>query len=165
MALFRCNQCNRLREVSNNYIGQAVKCPQCQAVNPIHNTVDFVTRLLDRYMAIGKELQGLRQQSGTPTASNAASADTSLHELDINNSNLLAESQQHLAIVQWFKQKGIKLDVNEKSIDTSGFFDEVARNIGDNYDVLKLVVEQIRYRQRKGHTWRFLDPSATLLMS
>lgn len=153
MALFRCNQCNHLREVSNNYIGQAVKCPQCQAVNPIHNTVDFVTRLLDRYMAIGKELQGLRQQSGTPTASNAASADTSLHELDINNSNLLAESQQHLAIVQWFKQKGIKLDINEKSIDTSGFFDEVARNIGDNYDVLKLVVEQIRYRQRKGHTF------------
>lgn len=153
MAIFRCSKCNHLKEVSNNYVGQAVKCPQCQSVNAIHNTTDFVGKLLELYFAMAKELNSLRQQLDKQPISNQAPADNSLHELDINNSNLLAESQQHLSIVKWFESKNIKLDINEKSIDTSGFFDEVASKIGDNYETLKLVVDQIRYRQRKGHTF------------
>lgn len=153
MAIFRCSKCNHLREVSNNYIGQTAKCPECQSPNPIHNTVDFIGKVLERYMQLGQEIKSLRQQVAPVQQTALESASNSLHELDINNSNLLAESQQHLAIIQWFKNKQIQLEINEKSIDTSGFFDEIAAQIGDNYDVLKLVVDQIRYRQRKGHTY------------
>ena len=38
-----------------------------------------------------------------------------------------------------------------RGVDTSGFFDEVAEAIGSNFDVLKEVLERIRWSQQKEH--------------
>jgi phage FluMu protein Com len=50
MALFRCEKCGHLREVPNDYLGKSVKCPRCKASNPIYDTVDFVTKVIQQYV-------------------------------------------------------------------------------------------------------------------
>jgi hypothetical protein len=49
--------------------------------------------------------------------------------------------------VQWFKQKNFSTEVNPNAMDTSGFFDEVAIVLGDNYNLLKIVSNTIKRRQ------------------
>ena len=154
MAIFRCGTCNILREVSNNYIGQAVKCPQCQQVSPIHNTVDFISKVLERYTLLNKELGELRKQVGADeSAIQLPMGEPSLSDVDIYNADIMKVSQQHEKIIQWFKKQSIHAEVDHKSIDTSGFFDEIACQIGNNYDTLKPVLDQIRYQQRRNGTY------------
>lgn len=42
MAIFRCNKCGHIREVENNYTGKSVKCPKCDQVTKIRDTVAFL---------------------------------------------------------------------------------------------------------------------------
>ncbi len=54
-------------------------------------------------------------------------------------------------IVDWFAQSNIKATIDRDAVDTRGFFDEVAITLGNNFDVLESVLEQMRYIQRKGY--------------
>jgi len=54
-------------------------------------------------------------------------------------------------IIDWFTQSNIKVQIDRDAIDTRGFFDEVAITLGNNFDVLESVLEQMRYIQRKGY--------------
>jgi len=53
---------------------------------------------------------------------------------------------QDAPILNWFEQRQIKVDINPKAIDTTGFFDEVALTLGNQYDLLKEISEQIKYK-------------------
>ncbi len=157
MAIFRCNKCGHIREVPNDYIGKSVNCPRCKQVNPIHDTVGFVGKIIEKYLAQYKELKQLREQ--LPLANLAELTDLTtgdeqqaLTDIDIYNTTALASQQQYEPIVAWFKQHKIQLDINQQAIDTTGFFDEVAMQLGDNYGILSLVSDQIRYVQQKGYT-------------
>jgi phage FluMu protein Com len=153
MALFRCTQCGHLREVPNTYIGKSVRCPQCKQTAPIYDTVTFVDAVLKKYLAQYKELHALRQQLGTTQPEEQPSSDQQLLEdIDIYNTTALAQSQQYEPILQWFEQRQIQVEVNEKAIDTSGFFDEVALALGNDYDLLQEVSEKIKRIQHKGYT-------------
>lgn len=72
-------------------------------------------------------------------------------DIDLANTDLLATELQHGPIYDWFRKKQIKVQANMRSVDTSGFFDEVAEAIGSNFDVLKEVLERIRWSQQKEH--------------
>ncbi|MCP4373471.1 MAG: hypothetical protein GY797_36020 [Deltaproteobacteria bacterium] len=153
MALFRCNKCGHLREVANDYIGKSVRCPQCKQIAPIHDTVAFVENVLERYLSQYKELHQLRQQFTTAGASERQiDEQQSLEAIDIYNTTALTKRNQYEPILHWFQQRQIQVEVNQKAIDTTGFFDEVALTLGNQYGLLKEVSDKIKYIQNKGYT-------------
>jgi len=148
MAIFRCNQCGYLREVPNQHIGKKVKCPACQKVTPIYDTLALVKKLLEKYFSMQKEF--LRLQKSLPAIKN--SDDINKRSMDIFNTTAMTDQQQYQPILDWFKNKHIQLNVDEDAVDTTGFFDEVAVKLGDNYDLLKVVSDKIKRTQKKGYT-------------
>jgi len=52
-------------------------------------------------------------------------------------------------IIQWFNAKQIEVEPNQAAMDISGFFDEIAVQLGDNYAVLGELCEKIKRSQRK----------------
>ena len=153
MAIFRCSKCSHLREVPNNYIGKSVNCPRCKTVNQIHDTVGFLEKVIERYLLQYKELQDLRQQLDPAKPSDSLPVEQQpLADIDIYNTTAMASSQQYEPILTWFQERQIQLDVNHQAIDTTGFFDEVAMQLGDHYEILKLVSDKIKYAQQKSYT-------------
>ncbi|MCI5210069.1 MAG: DUF1887 family protein [Candidatus Electrothrix sp. ATG2] len=154
MALFRCGKCGHLREVSNDYQGKSVKCPRCKTPSPVYNTVAFVTKVIEQFVAQKNELQQLRSQlapQDTPVSAEKEPLQP-LSDIDIYNTAELKSEQQYEPILHFFKERRIQIDVNHQAIDTTGFFDEVAVQLGDHYGTLRLVSDKIKYIQRKGYT-------------
>ena len=160
MAIFRCNSCGHLREVTNDYIGASVKCPECRKANPVHETVSFVEKVIRKYLVQRTELREIKQQL-EPEKGDAfsASENNSLKDMDLFNTSALTSQIQYKPIVAWFKTRHIEVDVDEHTVDTRGFFDEVAVQIGDNHEILKAVVGQIKYNQSKGYSSARIDLS------
>ena len=158
MALFRCNKCGHLQEVNNDYIGKSAKCPQCQQVAPIHDTISFIKKVLEKYFQQQKKLFELRQSRDEEEELEFQIIDNpeekffSLKGVDIFNTTELTNDLQYLPIIKWFETKQVKVTVNPKDLDTTGFFDEVALELGNNYDKLKEVTEKIKRIQNKGYT-------------
>ncbi len=151
MAIFRCNKCGHLREVTNDYVGKSVKCPSCKEIGPIHDAVKFIDMVLAKYREQSKELRVLQHHRSLSEASVSPSDEQgSLTDIDLFNTTALASHQQYEPILAWFKKRQIELEVNSQAVDTSGFFDEVAVQLGDNYETLKFVSDQIKYAQGKG---------------
>ena len=157
MAVFLCGKCGHVREVSSEYIGRAVECPQCKVSGSIYDTVNLLNRLIGEYRAKSKELRELRarlapaepvgaaEPSGTAGVEQVPLADIDLHDTDA-----LADPRQFKPILAWFERRQIQVEVNHRAMDTTGFFDEVAVRLGDRYEILKPVVNQLRYAQRRG---------------
>ena len=153
MAIFRCNTCGHLREVTNDYIGKSVHCPRCKQVNPIHDTVGFVEKVIEKYLAQYKELQQLREQLAPMELTDLTVVEQQpLADINIYNTTAMASQQQYEPIMAWFERQQIQLDINHQAIDTTGFFDEVAIQLGDHYDTFKLVSDKIKHIQQKGYT-------------
>lgn len=158
MALFRCRQCGHLREVANEHVGKQAKCPQCQQVSPIYDTLAFVEKVIDRVVSLQKELAELRQTSGSYDPLEIQIIDKqnddsfSFEDIDIHNTTLLASQEQYAPIIDWFARKNIQASVDQKELDTTGFFDEIALELGNSYDVLGEINEKIKRTQKKGYT-------------
>lgn len=67
--------------------------------------------------------------------------------VNIHDTDALTLKSQYEPITHWFKRKYISVKVNPEAMDTSGFFDEVAVVLGDNYELLKIVSNKIKHRQ------------------
>lgn len=153
MAILRCHKCGYLREVANQYIGQSVKCPVCQQVVAVHDTIDFVKKLFQKYVNTYAELRNLHQQLSTPIIPEKQPQEqTALADIDIYNTTAMSQSTQYEPISRWFQKKQIQMQVDEKAVDTTGFFDEIAVELGDAYDLLKEVSEKIKRAQTNEHT-------------
>lgn len=152
MAIFRCNKCGHIREVGSDYIGKSVKCPECDQITPIHDTVTFLKALIKKYIAQNKELQSLRHESSNDDLANQSSENISFEEIDIHNTNVLAQANNLEPILQWFKKRKVQVHFNQDATDTTGFFDEIALLLGSQFDVLNCVSNQIKYVQNKGYS-------------
>lgn len=158
MALFRCNKCGHLQEVGNDYIGKSAKCPQCQQAAPIYDTVQFVEKVLGKYFKQQKELLKLQQTTNEVELLEIQVIDKpeeeffSLKDVDILNTTELTNDHQYQPIIKWFATKQVKVTVNPKELDTTGFFDDVALELGNNYEMLKEVTDKIKRIQKKGYT-------------
>ena len=156
MALLRCGACSHLREVPNRYIGKSVKCPQCKKTAPIYDTVVFVEKVLGKYQWLRKELQQAQHQltpeKEPPELSAGNEEQQLLEDIDIHNTAALMRQDQYTPLLQWFEKRKVEVDVNEQAIDTTGFFDEVALSMGNDYYQLKVVTNQIKFIQQKGYT-------------
>ena len=151
MAVFLCGKCGHVREVRSEYIGRSVDCPRCRQAGAVHDTVKLLERLIGQYRTQRTELRELRAKLAPgETARPPAGERPSVPEIDIHDTRALADPRQYGPIVAWFKKRRVQFDANQRAMDTTGFFDEVAVQLGDGYETLKPVSNQIRYAQRKG---------------
>lgn len=152
MPILRCGQCGHTSEIVAHTPGTPAPCPSCNAQGQTYDTTLFIRKVLQQYGALQQELKRLRtllpEVSGTQ-AQPQQGKDSSLSELDLHNTSALADSAQHAPIVEWFRQRQIQARPTPQAVDTSGFFDEVAVEIGDNYALLSDVVSKIRWGQKK----------------
>jgi hypothetical protein len=152
MAIFRCNKCGHIREVGNDYIGKSVKCPKCENVTIIHDTIAFIMALIKRYSLQAKELQELQKETSCEEPGNEMVEKISFDNININNTDIFTQSVNYTPIVQWFEERKIQIQINPESVDTTGFFDEISLLIGNNFHVLNFVTNQIKYIQNKGYS-------------
>lgn len=152
MAIFRCNKCGHIREVGSDYVGKAVKCPKCDNVTTIYDTVAFLQALIKKHIAQTRELHELRKELSENNAVQEAFENSSLEDIDIHNTNIFTQDNSFAPITQWFKNKSVQVQVNPYAVDTTGFFDEIALLLGNNFSVLSIVSNQIKYIQNKGYT-------------
>jgi phage FluMu protein Com len=146
MAVLKCEGCGHLREVANQHLGKKVKCPSCQQVNSIQDTVALVQQLAQQITQLTAELMELKTTLPPPPnpKGNKGYAFANLPSSPaLNNFD---------GVIQWFATKQIKVNYDQKNVDISGFFDEVAVKLGDNYDILKEVSNKIKWTQAKGYT-------------
>ena len=149
MAILLCNKCSYLREVSDDFVGKMVKCPVCKEAAPIHNTIAFVKNVITKYQGLSSKYTQLK---ATIKESKAIEYVESLDDdVDLHNTAAMTSQTQFKPIIDWFGKKKIILDIDTKTIDTQGFFDEVAVALGENYGLLKNINEPIKRAQRKGH--------------
>jgi len=149
MAILLCNKCSYLREVSDDYVGKAVKCPVCKAPVPIHNSVAFVKNIITKYQSLNEKYTELK---GNLAEDESLESIECLDDVDLHNTSAMTRQTQFKPIIDWFDKKGIILDIDTSTIDTQGFFDEIAVALGENYELLKNVNDQIKKAQRKGYS-------------
>lgn len=153
MAIVRCNKCTLLAEQPDGLAGQSIACPQCGAQAAVYPTLFFIEKLLDKYFSAQRELIRLKSapapEKAVETKPEVKAAP--LAGIDLANTDFLATELQHGPIYDWFHKKQIKVSANMRSVDTSGFFDEVAEVIGGNLSGLKEVLDRIRWSQQKEH--------------
>jgi phage FluMu protein Com/preprotein translocase subunit Sec61beta len=152
MAVFRCNKCGHIREVGNDYIGKYVKCPKCENVTLIHDTVAFLKALIKKYISQTKELQKLHEEINCEKSNTEIIEKLSFDNINIHNTDIFTQSVSYAPIIQWFEERKIQIQVTPESVDTTGFFDEVSLLLGNNFHVLNFITNQIKYIQNKGYT-------------
>jgi len=149
MAIIRCNKCTLLAEHPDEFAGKNIPCPKCGTSTPVYPTLYFIEKLLDKYFTAQREL--IRLKAPTTPQPSTAKGNSEVADIDLANTDFLASELQHGPIYDWFHTKQIKVQANMRAVDTSGFFDEVAEIIGANLQVLKEVLERIRWSQQKEH--------------
>jgi phage FluMu protein Com len=148
MAILACGHCGHLREVlKKEYIGKKVKCPSCQKVTLVHDTVALMTELLQETTRLNEELIKLKQRN-PPTSDQQTQQQKGYAFANLSSSPLLENFQD---VVQWFKAKQIEAKPDEKAMDISGFFDEIAVQLGDNWAILGEICHKIKGTQAKGY--------------
>lgn len=152
MAIFRCNKCGHVREVGSDYIGKFVKCPRCDNSATIHDTVAFLNALIKKHISQTKELHKLRKELTNDNSDQETAENFSFEEIDIHNTNIFTQNNSFAPIIEWFEKQNIQVQVNPYAVDTTGFFDEIALLLGNNFSVLSFVSNQVKYIQNKGYT-------------
>lgn len=155
MSVSRCNKCGVVTEHANDLAGTTVICDSCGAYGKIYDTVLFINHILKLFAEQQRELNQFKEAASKGTAiADAPVAKSHTDEFidfDIHNTDVLTSEIQHSAISKWFGFKGISISLNTSAVDTTGFFDEVAVEIGNQFSILGEVVERIRYAQQKGY--------------
>ncbi|MEO8308142.1 MAG: hypothetical protein ABI616_08880 [Pseudomonadota bacterium] len=118
-------------------------------------------KLTERYLAARRELETLKvaltnpAEEASPDKTSAVATSPQLDEL--HNSNQLATEEQHRPLTDWFKARQIKVSHDLHAVDTTGFFDEAAREIGDHQHALSALMDQICFAYRKEINWLEVD--------
>jgi hypothetical protein len=120
--------------------------------------VAFVKKLIDKYGVLLGKYRELEQADGSKAeAGHASNQIGKIEDLDLHNTAVMSNSLQYKPIVSWFERKNIQIEVNHEALDTQGFYDEVAVELGDNIDVLQDVLDKIRKTQRNNYTSAVLN--------
>lgn len=149
MPVIRCSQCSHTSEVLEAASNSQIDCPSCGATGQrAWDTTFFIRKVLQQFATQQKELKELRSQLQSETPE-AATTPSTLDELDVHNTSVLSTAAQHKPITDWFSARQIKASPNLQAVDTSGFFDEIAVEMGDNLELLREVLDKIRWGLQK----------------
>jgi hypothetical protein len=146
MAISRCKKCGSLEEHANELIGSIQPCAKCATGVDIYDTTFFVGRVLDQFFAMRQELNQLKAASSP--AQSVATIPAPL-PFDIHNTDHFSSDIQHKAILDWLRGRSIGATINGGAVDTTGFFDEAAVEIGADRELLGHVCDRIRGAQLK----------------
>lgn len=160
MPIYRCNRCGHVAEAAT--AGTQVPCQSCGTPATVFDTVFYVQKLLERYTAAMREIKALKavdETSATEQLTEAAQETTSppLHEVDLLNTRFLATAAQHAPIEQWLRSRQIEAQFDHANVDTTGYFDDAARMLGDRFDLFGELIDRVSYAYRKSHTTVNLD--------
>ena len=158
MSIYRCNGCGYLAEMTGQQEGSNLACPKCGRENKVYDVVFFVRKVLEKYFALRsahKQLQSELDSSepepeSAQVSASACAGELRLDGIDLHNTDLLASGDQHRAIADWLAARQIQARFNHQAIDTSGFFDEVAIEIGEDLGFHRPLLDQIRFAQQRG---------------
>ena len=56
MGIFRCNKCGYMNEHDYESGMSEIACPKCTASVKVYDTLFFVSKLLERYFSVNREL-------------------------------------------------------------------------------------------------------------
>ena len=173
MAIYRCNRCGHLSESADVEVGTSSACPACGTDNPVYPTVAFVRTMLDRYFATRRELtdakaelerlqvqmlQHLQTQGTQTTTGESTPTGHSLPmDFDTRNTDHFCSRVQVAPVLEWFREAGVSADLDPRSLETSGHFDEVSAQIGGRYPQLREIVERIRAAQKQDYSFINID--------
>lgn len=161
MPIYRCNQCSFVSEDASTAIGSKLPCARCGTASTVYGTVFYVEKLVERYFSALREIKTLQEADSAPEAvageapaASAAAAPTmqSLPDTDMLNTKRLATAEQHAPLQAWFAARQIDARFDPTLVDTSGFFDDAARLIGEGYGLFGELMDRVRFAYRQSHT-------------
>ncbi|MGV8804457.1 MAG: hypothetical protein ACWA6Y_05810 [Polaromonas sp.] len=170
MPIYRCNQCSLVSEEALAPIGSKLPCSRCGTASTVYGTVFYVEKLVERYFSALREIKALQEADsasealpavqaatqGAPTAA-VAPARHLPSDVDMHNTAQLATAEQHAPLQAWFAARQIDARFDHALVDTSGFFDDAARLIGQDYALFGELMERVRFAYRKSHGWVNLE--------
>lgn len=169
MPIYRCNQCSFVSEEATAPIGTQMPCARCGTPATVFGTVFYVEKLVERYFSALREIKALQQPDAPPDTTTEAvpaavseqqspQADVSpLQDVNLHNTSLLATAEQHAPLQAWFASHQIEAQFDYAQVDTSGFFDDAARMIGNGYALFAELMDRVRFAYRKSHSWVNLE--------
>jgi len=80
-----------------------------------------------------------------------------LDQLDLHNTALLATPEQHQPLKQWFETRQVEARFDYANVDTTGFFDDAARALGENFALFGELLDRIRWAYRNSHSFVNLE--------
>ena len=99
----------------------------------------------------GEAAVAVAAAAAVPAPPSAAPA-LALNQLNLHNTALLATPEQHQPLKEWFATRQIEAQFDYAAVDTTGFFDDAARALGDNFDLFAELLDRIRYAYRNSHS-------------
>ncbi len=122
----------------------------------------FVEKLVERYAAAMRELQALRAADDDETPGDGTNGQTpvaagDLPEVGSLSSRNFATAEQHLPLQAWFAARKISATFDYAQVDTTGFFDDAARLLGDRLELFGELIDRVAFAYRKGHGWINLE--------
>lgn len=116
----------------------SVKCPKCDNTATIYGTISFLNALIEKHITQTKAFNKLRKELTNNKSDQEIAENFTFEEIDIHNTNIFNQNSNFIPIVQWFEKQNIQVQINPNTIDTTGFFDEIALLLGNNFGVRKL---------------------------
>jgi len=141
----------------------ALKARQTEQAEHLQSAVKQHVQTSRENRALQQQLTALREENATlrhrldpAVVQGGESRGEDLAEVEIEgyafeNQDYAESLNNFQPIVDWFEARRIKLTPNTRASDISGYFDEVAVLLGDNYATLQPLLEQLRFHQRKNH--------------
>jgi len=128
-------------------VGSIQICSRCDAEVDVYDTLFFVGRLLEQFLAVRQELNQLKAAISPGPVT--AISPSSVLPFDIHNTDHFSSESQHQSILDWLRGRNIVATINAGAVDTTGFFDEAAVAIGTDRELMGAVCERIRFAQQK----------------
>lgn len=148
MPIYRCNKCSFVCEDAATPVGNKAACGRCGTPSTVYGTVFYVEQLVERYFSTLRELQTFKQADATEPATAAAA----MVVADTDHSAQLTTTAQHAPLQVWFQSRQINAQFDYANVDTTGFFDDAAQLIADNYPLYAELLDRVGYAYRKSHS-------------
>lgn len=160
MPIYRCNQCGFIAETDPLLSGSKIPCTRCATPSTVYETVFFAEKLVERYFTAVREIEALKatDRSTVPAAHRPVAEPASalpamaLDQIDIHNTAQLATPEQHQPLKTWFETRQIEVRFDYTTVDTTGFFDDAARALGNNLALFAELLDRVRYAYRNSHS-------------
>lgn len=144
MYIYRCNHC----KIWGESTASPATCNQCGKTAAVYSPLQVINQLSDRYAAALREIEALKNQDDEHENKETTSSNHIAH-IRLNDTDQLATEAQHKPLANWFSKQNIHAEFDYAAVDMSGYYDEAAEKIGQNYALFEKVLGQLSWSYRK----------------